>query len=62
MRDFRESTFGVKDKYTENVDIKMMLVEYEDGGMKFWVNGRYERLEDPSYVEAIRKLQERKHA
>ena len=59
MRDFRESTFGVKDKQTENVDVKMVLVENEDGGMKFWVNGQYERFEDPSYVEAHRKQHER---
>ena len=50
------------DNYTENVDIKTVLVEYEDGGMKFWVNGQYERLEDPSYVEARHKQQQKAQA
>ena len=26
--------------------------------MKFWVNGQYERLEDPSYVEGRRRQME----
>ena len=47
-----ESSFGLKDRYTENLDIKLELVEHVLSGIIIWFNGRKEKLIDD---DSIRK-------
>ena len=54
IRDIRESTFGIEDKFTDNVEVKLELMENpEYGGILISVNGGEERkrIEDPSVTK-----------
>ena len=58
-----EASFGLKDKFTENLDIR---VEYSSGGaMHIWVNGHDEevKIEDPRkyFDDAIIQLRIKKN-
>ena len=45
---FRVSNFGVKDKFTNNIDTIISLVEEneDEGGFHIWAGGHYEDIFD----------------